>query len=112
MNNLLVLVAIVSVLIGVLCGGVIVFVLFAARKQILANSLTHHHTLAGCIGTVQIPFDYNSKGKIRIYTNDSMRELIAFTDSPHSFKQGDQVLIVQIKNTHAWVAPGDIFDSI
>ncbi len=110
MNNFLTLVAIISVLIGLLGGGFIVFLLFTNRKKILANSLTHNDSLAGRIGTVQIPFDYRSKGKVRLYINNSINEVVAVTDYPYSFQQGDSVLIVQIKNTQAWVIPGNIFD--
>lgn len=110
MNYLLVLIASVSVLIGLVCGGLIVFLLFAVRKKILANSLTHTRTLVGHIGTVQMPFDHDTKGKVRVSVENSTKELIAFTDYPHTFNQGDQVVIVQIKDTRAWVVPGNIFD--
>jgi len=107
MNSSVLVVVIISVLIGVLCGGFIVFLIFAARKTILANSLDRTHTLVGSLGVVQIPFDYTSKGKVRVYSNDSMQEFVALTDHPHSFEHGDRVLIVQVKNTYVWVVPGD-----
>lgn len=110
MDNVLILVALIAVLIGVLCGGFIVFLLFTVRKKISANSLANTHTLAGQMGIVQIPFDHRSKGKIRVFVDSSTKELIAFTDPPNAFNKGDQVLIVQVKDTQAWVVPGNIFE--
>ncbi len=98
---------VISVLTGVLYGGLIVFLIFAARKNILVNSFGQTHTLVGSLGVVQIPFDYNSKGKVRVYSSDSMRECIALTDYPHSFEHGARILILQVKNAYVWVVPGD-----
>lgn len=110
MNNVLILVALIAVLMGVLCGGFIVFLLFTVRKRISASSLANTHTLAGQMGTVEIPFDYHAKGKISVFLDNSTKELIAFTDPPNAFNKGDQVLIVQVKDAQAWVVPGNLFE--
>lgn len=105
---MLVLVALVAMGTGAVCGGLVVFSLFMTRKKILASSLTHDHALAGCIGRVQVPFDYRSKGKIRISRHHSTQEITALTDYPNAFSQGDRVLIIQVVDSHAWVVPGDM----
>lgn len=110
MNNTLLQLAIASVLVGAFCGGLIVCLIFIVRKKILANGLSHSHSLIGRIGTVHIPFDHRSKGKIRVHIDHSTKEFVALTDYPHSFQQGDQVLIVQIQTSHVCVIPADIFD--
>lgn len=102
-NHLLLIVAIVSVAVGGVCGGCVVCLLFAARKRILANSLAHNHSLIGHLGTVQIPFDSNSKGTITIAANHATKELVALTEYPNSFSQGDRVVVVQMQKSHAWV---------
>ena len=81
MNNLLVLVAGISVLIGLVCGGLVVFLLFSIRKKILANSLTHTHTLVGHIGIVQMPFDRDTKGKVKVFIENSTKEVTFFRRS-------------------------------
>lgn len=108
MNSTLLWIALASMLVGVFCGGVIVFLIFTVRRKILANSLSHNHSLIGRIGIVHIPFDHRSKGKIRVHIDHSTREFIALTDYPHAFQPGDQVLIIQIKNSFVYVIPADI----
>lgn len=110
-NDLLMFVAIAAVTVGAGCGGLIVFGLFVFRSRILASSLTHSHRLAGRVGTVQVAFDYRSKGKIILSFSSSTRELLAITDYPNAFAKGDRVLVVQVSKSHAWVVPIDMFDS-
>ena len=110
-NNLLILVAVIAISIGFLCGGLFVLGLFVGRKKILASSLTHDHLLAGHVGTVQVPFDYRSKGKVTVYHHSSTQEILAVTDYPNVFSQGDRVLVIQVVDSHAWVVPGEVLDN-
>ncbi len=110
MDKALLLLAIFSIVIGFVCGGLVVFTLFIYRHRILASSLSGSQALAGRIGIVKIPFDYSSRGKIQLQANGSTREVTAITDYPHAFVQGDEVLVVQIKDTQAWVVPANFWE--
>ncbi len=103
--------AVASVGIGIACGVLVVLSLFTVRKKISASSLTHHHAFAGRMATVQVPFDYSSKGKIVLSYNHSTQEIAAITDCPHVFGKGDRVLIVQVSKSCAWVVPDESFNS-
>ena len=59
------LVALIASVMGLLCGTAAAFVLRALGSN-QVNSLTRPDELAGQIGTVEIPFDANSRGKVRL----------------------------------------------
>ena len=101
----------VAVSFGLMLGGVVVLVIFTNRKKVFASSLTHTQSLAGRIGTVQIPFGYDARGKIRLRINNQIEEVVAFTDYPHRFNRGDRILVVDVRNNQAWVIPQD-FSSV
>jgi membrane protein implicated in regulation of membrane protease activity len=104
-NPQLVFIALVSIAIGVLCGVLVVIVVKLWRKQHVIDSLIVANEIVGLSGTVEIPFDRQSKGKVRITTKGSTIDLIACTDTPKTFQQGDRVFIVEMKGNKVWVIP-------
>lgn len=105
MNNKLVLVAIISLLVGICLGICIIGLIFAVRKKIFANSLRDSDALIGYSCIVQVPFDYASKGEISVCHHHSSKELIAITEAPHRFQKGDRALIMNVHNNRAWIVP-------
>ena len=59
--------------------------------------------LIGLCATVELPFDGDSKGKVRVNVKGSMVDLIAITDDPSRFQVGDRVLIIQMEDKKVWV---------
>ena len=105
MNDQLVLVAIISLLVGICLGICIIALIFTVRKKIFANSLRDSDVLIGHLCMVQVPFDYASKGKISVRYHHSTKELIAITEAPHRFQKGDRAVIMNVHNNRAWIVP-------
>jgi membrane protein implicated in regulation of membrane protease activity len=59
--------------------------------------------LVGLVGIVELPFDGDTKGKIRVDVKGSMVDLPALTDDQQGFKLGDRVLIIQMQANKVWV---------
>ncbi|WRH65512.1 MAG: NfeD-like protein [Planktothrix sp. GU0601_MAG3] len=83
----------ISLGIGVSFGTIIVGILARLHRQ-QANSLILSEDLIGLWGTVEIPFDQNCKGKVRLYLKESMVDVVAITEDTHSFEKGDKVFVV------------------
>lgn len=107
MNNQLLIIGGLAIAIGIICGLAIVLLLYIGRRKQVANSLVHSSQIVGLYGTVEIPFDSKSKGKVRININASLIEFIAFTDEPQQFSKGDRVFIVELKGNKVWVVAKD-----
>ncbi len=63
--------------------------------------------VVGLSGTVEIPFDSRSKGKVCVNVQGSMVDFVAFTDEPKAFNKGDRVFIVEIKGHKVGVVSED-----
>jgi membrane protein implicated in regulation of membrane protease activity len=107
MKNQLLIVACISVAVGIFCGISIVFLLYIGRRNKVANSLVRSHQMVGLSGTVEIPFEGKSKGKVRVNVKGSLVEFIAFTDESKEFSKGDKVFIVEMKGNKVWVVAED-----
>ena len=105
MHNQLVVVAIISLLVGICLGICIIALIFTVRKKIFANSLRDSDALIGHLCTVQVPFDHSSKGKVSAHYHHFTKELMAITEFPHRFQKGDRALIINVHNNRAWVVP-------
>jgi membrane protein implicated in regulation of membrane protease activity len=103
MKNQLLIIGGLAVAIGIICGLAIVLLLYIGRRNKVANSLVRPHQILGLYGTVEIPFDAKSKGKVRVNIKGSFVEFIAFTDEPQQFNKGDRVFIVEMKGNKVWV---------
>lgn len=97
-----VIVAIAAVLMGLLCGGLVSGSLRALRHQ-KVDSLVRSADLVGIAGTVEVPFNATSRGKVRLQIKGSILDLIAYTDETREFQTGEQVLVVGIDQNRLWV---------
>jgi membrane protein implicated in regulation of membrane protease activity len=104
------LVALIAVVMGLLCGTAAVVVLRSINDT-GANSLTRPEELTGQIGTVEIPFDANSRGKVRLSIRGSTVAFFAFTQEDRTFRQGESVLVVGLEHNKLWVASTDALPS-
>lgn len=107
MKNQLLIVSGIAIAIGIICGLTIVLLLYIGQRNKVANSLMRSHQIVGLYGTVEIPFDAKSKGKVRVNVKGSFVEFIAFTDEPQQFSKGDRVFIVEMKGNKVWVVAKD-----
>ena len=96
------MVAIAAVVMGLICGALVSGMLRVLRRR-QADSLVRSNDLVGLTGTVELPFDQSSRGKVQLQVKGSRIELIAYTDEPREFRPGDQVLVVGTEQEHLWV---------
>lgn len=87
---------------GVLCGGTLASVLRSLRRR-KVDSLVRTEDFAGLMGTVELPFDAQSKGKVSLEVRGNVLRMIALTDDKKAFAPGDKVLIVGASNNRLWV---------
>ncbi|MGD1855752.1 MAG: hypothetical protein ACFB2W_16050 [Leptolyngbyaceae cyanobacterium] len=96
------LVFISALIMGILLGGTLATALrHLARRH--ADSLIRTEDFAGRVGIVELPFDSNSKGKVRLEIRSSVLHMMALTDDTKQFVPGDKVLVVNIENDRLWV---------
>lgn len=107
MNYLILTIAGISIAIGVFVGALIVWFIYFWRRRQVIDSLMKPEDLIGLCGIVELPFDENSKGKIRVDVRGSMVDLVALTDDSQGFQLGDRVLIIQIQGNKVWVTRHD-----
>ncbi|MDY7013991.1 MAG: NfeD-like protein [Cyanobacteriota bacterium] len=92
----------ISLLVGAFFGTAIV-VLLQRLHDNQANSIIRPNDLIGLLGIVEIPFDRNSKGKVRVSIKGINLDLIAFTESSRALNRGEQICIVGTENNKVWV---------
>jgi hypothetical protein len=99
----------IAVAIGVVCGSMMAWSLrILGGNQ--TNSVVHSDDLVGLVGRVEIPFDANSRGKIRLNVKGSMVDYSAYTEESAGFQRGDQVLVVGMENNRVWVVAVDTLE--
>jgi membrane protein implicated in regulation of membrane protease activity len=91
-----------SLFFGVFFGTAIV-VLLQRLHDNQANSIIRPDDLIGLLGTVEIPFDCNSRGKVRINVKGTNLDLIALTQSSTVLNRGEQICVVGTENNKVWV---------
>lgn len=96
------LVAIAAVVMGLLCGSLVAGSLRLLRRR-QSDSLVRTTDLVGLLGTVELPFDQTSPGKVRLWVKGSMMDLIARTDETQALQVGDRVLVVSTEQNRVWV---------
>lgn len=106
MTNQLLIIACISIAVGIFGGILILFLLYIRRGNKTANSLVNSQQVVGLSGIVEIPFDARSKGKVRVNVKGSFVEFVAFTDES-KFNKGDRVFIVAMKGHQVWVVAED-----
>lgn len=97
---------IIALLTGLLCGTVISLIMRGLTNR-QVNSLVRSDDLVGVIGIVEIPFDQDSKGKVKLTVKNSDLYLIAYTQENRPFQKGEEVLVVGMDNNKLWVVSSD-----
>ncbi len=87
---------------GIFCGTTMVWILRSLGQR-HANSLTRSSDFVGLSAIVLLPFNAESKGKVRVNVKGANVEFMAFTDESKSFRKGDRVFVVGLKNNRLWV---------
>lgn len=102
-------VALISTGMGIGCGTLVAGSLRALRRQ-KANSLVRSDDLVGLTGTVELPFDKDSRGKVRLQVKGSVIDSIAYTNDDKPFRQGERVLVISTEQNRLWVVSADVLD--
>ena len=92
----------IALVMGLLIGGATASALQILRYR-SANSMIAPGELVGQLGTVEIPFDQNSRGKGRLYFGDNVHEMMARTSDSQAFQAGDRVVVVGREDNQLWV---------
>jgi membrane protein implicated in regulation of membrane protease activity len=103
MKHLLLIITGISIAVGIAIGILIVWSIYVWRQKKIVDSLMKPEDLIGLCGTVELPFDADSKGKVRVEVKGSMVDLVALTDDQQGFILGDRVLIIQMQGNRIWV---------
>lgn len=96
------IVVIIAVAMGLLAGTAMSSILLSLRRR-HADSLIRSDDLIGCTGTVEIPFDATTRGKVRLEVKGTSRDFVAMTDHPSLLAFGTSVMVVGTKNNQVWV---------
>ena len=103
MNYLILAITGISIALGIFLGALIVWFIYFWRRRKVIDSLMKPEDLIGLCGIVELPFDAESRGKVRIDVRGSMVDLAALTDDQQGFQVGDRVLIIQMQGNKVWV---------
>jgi hypothetical protein len=96
-------IALLSVGVGVGLALLLLILVLLKRFNQPVNSLIEREDLIGLTATVQIPFDKNNKGKVRVNIQGNILDLPAVTESDDHFSLGENVLILQCKENKVLV---------
>jgi membrane protein implicated in regulation of membrane protease activity len=103
MNDQLLTIILISLGVGIGFAILLLILVKLRRLNQQVNSLVDHHSLIGSIGVVQIPFDKNSKGKVRVNVGDSLIDVVAITEGEEQFNVGDKVFILHFQDNKVLV---------
>ncbi len=98
----LTVITVISILMGISCGAIMAGSLRALQRQ-KSDSLVRTDDLVGLTGTVQLPFDKESRGKVRLQVKGSLIDSIAYTTDGIPLRLGDRVLVVGMERDRLWV---------
>jgi membrane protein implicated in regulation of membrane protease activity len=103
MNDQLLTIILMSLGVGIGLAILLLILVKLRRLNQQVNSLVDHNSLIGLIGVVQIPFDKNSKGKVRVNVGDSLIDVVAITEGEEQFNVGDKVFILHFQDNKVLV---------
>ena len=101
-------IAIFTIVTGIFIGLICVCLIYCYHQFKTNNSLIKPEKIIGIEGIVEVPFDFNSKGKISVNIQQKTLYLTAVTNDNTSFNRGDRVLIINIKDNKVWVVSEDL----
>lgn len=96
----------IALAMGVVCGGGLVSILRGLKNR-QVNSLVRSKDFAGLMGTVELPFNAASKGKVVLEVGGSTLHLVAQTDEERDFNPGDPILVVGRSQNRLWVVSAE-----
>ncbi|MEA5465996.1 hypothetical protein [Leptothoe sp. PORK10 BA2] len=100
------LIFITALIMGILLGSALATALrHLARRH--ADSLIRTEDFAGRVGIVELPFDSQSKGKVRLELRGSVLHMMALTDDTKQFVPGDKILVVNVDHNRLWVVSAE-----
>ncbi|MBD2256772.1 hypothetical protein [Pseudanabaena sp. FACHB-2040] len=103
-------VALIAALMG-LASGLGAAVAVRSLRSETVSSLIRPEEMAGCIGTVEIPFNADSRGKVRLSIKGSTLSFVAYTHEARAFQRGEAVLVVGLEHNRLWVVSADALES-
>lgn len=92
----------IALLVGLSIGFLAAAVLQALRRQ-RVNSLIQPQDWVGAKGTVELPFDAQSRGKVRLQLKGSLVDVIAFTNDTKPLNVGESIVVIGSENNRVWV---------
>lgn len=98
--------ALIALGMGLLCGTGAAVILRSLGGETV-TSMNRPEDMAGRIGIVEIPFNANSRGKVRLSLKGSTIAFSALTQEAREFQKGDPVLVVGLENNKLWVVSTD-----
>jgi membrane protein implicated in regulation of membrane protease activity len=110
MKSFLLVITLIALAVGLLGGSLIVLLIQIRRRRQNVDSLISTPHLIGLIGTVEIPFDRYSRGKVRVMVKGSIVEISAVTDEERTFSPGDRVFVTDVKGNRALVVSATILE--
>ena len=93
---------IIALAFGIFCGTSMASAM-RALKEAKIDSLARTSDLIGLSGIVEIPFDKNSRGKVRLNVKGSTVAFGAFTEENKEFSVGAKAFVVGVENNRLWV---------
>lgn len=96
------LIGAIALAMGLIIGTATASILRALSAN-AGNSITRLEDLIGVVGTVEIPFDANSRGKVQLPIKGSTVGFSAMTEEETEFQPGEQILVVSFSDSKVWV---------
>ncbi|MEM9246041.1 MAG: NfeD-like protein [Cyanobacteria bacterium P01_F01_bin.153] len=97
----------VAIAIGALCGGTTVGILGWLKTQEQSNSLLSTDDWIGACGVVEIPFDQDSRGKVKLDVKGAQVRIQARTSEVKQFEVGERVVVIRVEENRAWIVAED-----
>lgn len=110
MNDIVIISVLMAIGVGIAIGIGIVIIILITRVNPTFNSLESIQDYAGCVAEVMVAITPDQFGSIRVRRNSKTLKLWAGTHDSQSFRVGDQVVIVEIENSQAWVTSAQLDD--
>ena len=92
-----------AIAIGLFCGVSTVAILGWLKTQEQANSLLTTDDWVGACGVVELPFDQDSRGKVKLEVKGAQVRTQALTAESKTFERGDRVIVIRMERNRAWV---------
>ena len=101
-------IAAIAAVIG-LCFGCAIAIILQSLRYNQTDSLVRSDDLVGMTGIVELPFDANGPGKVRLKVKGTTVDYLAFTDDPMPLTQGTPVVVMGTQQNRIWVVSSATF---